>query len=486
MPIDKPTRPEAAAAPGPLDVHVHDEGLHRRFGVAARLTIGASLVLAVALFVGGALFSAALSNTNRGQLAEAGRERVNALVSVIEQGAVPATLPAPRDSLLFAQVIGVDGKIAGSTQNVSDMELIAPKASWQFASASITTSKATVDKAGCELFVRSVAVSQPAPGRPTGTYYVLVATPVRQSDEMQAALQRQLIAVTPAVLAGAALLFYVLARRALRPVDVLRREVDALSAEDLTKRVSAPPTLDEVGRLGRTMNGLLDRIQRFSDRQGRFVSDASHELRTPLATTRTRLEVGLLRPTETDWPGTARSLLQENERMSRLVNDLLLLARTGEGAPEPFRTVDLDEIVLEAASTARLGSEVKISAAEVSAGRVLGNPDQLRRVVTNLLDNALRYAESEVRLSLETVSSAQGDETVLRVIDDGPGIAEPDRIRVFERFSRLDDDRGRGSGGSGLGLSIVAELVSAHSGAVRADGVNPHGTMVTVRLPASS
>jgi two-component system, OmpR family, sensor kinase len=106
--------------------------------------------------------------------------------------------------------------------------------------------------------------------------------------------------------------------------------------------------------------------------------------------------------------------------------------------------------------------------------------------VTNLLDNALRYAESEVRLSLETVSSAHGEETILRVIDDGPGIAESDRVRVFERFSRLDDDRGRGSGGSGLGLSIVAELVSAHAGFVKADGVDPHGTMVTVRFPASS
>jgi hypothetical protein len=165
------------------------EGLVRRFGVAARLTLGASLVLAIALFVGGALFSAALSNTNRGQLFEAGRERVNALVSIVEQGAVPVTLPSPRDSLLFAQVIGVDGKIAGSTQNVRDMELIAPPSSWKFADTSITTSKATVDKAGCELFVRSVPVTQPAPGRPVGTYYVLVATPVRQSDEMQAALQ---------------------------------------------------------------------------------------------------------------------------------------------------------------------------------------------------------------------------------------------------------------------------------------------------------
>jgi signal transduction histidine kinase len=493
MPIDKSISSKVlsngssdGSLPVKRNVDSEEEALDRRFGVAARLTLGASAVLAIALFVGGALFSAALTNTNRGQLAEAGKERVNALVSVIEQGAVPATLPSPRDSLLFAQVIGVDGKIAGSTQNVSDMELIAPKTSWEFAGPAIATSKATVDKAGCELFVRSVSVTSPAPGRPVGTYYVLVATPVRQSDEMQAALQRQLIAVTPAVLGGAALLFYVLARRALRPVDLLRREVDGLSADDLTKRVSAPATLDEVGRLGLTMNRLLDRIQRFHDRQGRFVSDASHELRTPLATSRTRLEVGLLRSAETDWPGTARSLLQENERMARLVDDLLLLARTGESSPEPFRTVDLDEIVLEAASTARLGSAVRISVSEVSAGRVLGNPDQLRRVVTNLLDNALRYAGTEVRLTLSTVSTIAGDETVLRVIDDGPGIAEADRIRVFERFSRLDDDRGRGSGGSGLGLSIVAELVGAHSGTVTADGVDPHGTMVTVRLPASS
>jgi signal transduction histidine kinase len=116
---------------------------------------------------------------------------------------------------------------------------------------------------------------------------------------------------------------------------------------------------------------------------------------------------------------------------------------------------------------------------------VLGNPDQLRRVVTNLLDNALRYAETEVRLALSTVKGPNGDETVLRVIDDGPGIAEADRIRVFERFSRLDDDRGRGSGGSGLGLSIVAELVGTHSGSVTADGVDPHGTLVTVRFPST-
>jgi signal transduction histidine kinase len=525
---------------------IDTDGLSRRFGVAARLTLGASFVLAIALFVGGALFSSALSSTNRGQLAEAGRERVNALVSIIEQGAVPVTLPSPRDSLLFAQVIGVDGHIAGSTQNVRDMELIAPPSAWKFADTTISTSKATVDNAGCELFVRKVPIQQAAPGRPLGNYYVLVATPIRQSDEMQVALQRQLIAATPAVLAGAALLFYVLARRALRPVDLLRREVDALSADDLSKRVSAPPTSDEVGRLGRTMNGLLDRIQRFSERQGRFVSDASHELRTPLAASRTRLEVGLLRANETDWPSTARSLLQENERMTRLVEDLLLLARTGESAREPFRTVDLDEIVLEAAATARLGSAVKISVSEVSAGRVLGNPDQLRRVVTNLLDNALRYAETEVRITLSTVSgssdsgnpwsaghfkntvhientvhtrntghtrdtghtgntgnpeitsngakldtpSPRGNDnseyTILRVIDDGPGIAEANRLRIFERFSRLDDDRSRGSGGSGLGLSIVAELVRAHSGFVMADGIEPHGTIITVRLPASS
>ena len=465
---------------------LEDQGLTRRFGVAARLTLGASFVLAIALFVGGALFSRALSNTNRGQLAEAARERVNSLVAVVEYGPVPLTLPSPRDSLLFAQVIGVDGKIAGSTQNVSDMEFIAPASSWKFASASIATLEATVDKARCELFVRSVPISTSVPGRPSGTYYVLVATPVRQSDEMQAALQRQLLAVTPAVLGGAALLFYLLARRALRPVDLLRREVDAMSADDLTKRVSAPATIDEVGRLGRTMNGLLDRIQRFSDRQGRFVSDASHELRTPLATSRTRLEVGLLRSAETDWPGTARLLLKENERMSRLVEDLLLLARTGASTPDPFRTVDLDEVVLEAAATARLGSAVKISVSEVSAGRVYGNPDQLRRVVTNLLDNALRYAETEVRLTLGTVRTIDGEETVLRVIDDGPGIAEADRLRVFERFSRLDTDRSRGSGGSGLGLSIVAELVGTHSGSVSADGCEPQGTTITVRFPTAS
>jgi signal transduction histidine kinase len=302
-------------------------------------------------------------------------------------------------------------------------------------------------------------------------------------------LARELWTFGPIVLLTAALTVWLTARRALRPVERLRGEVASISATDLSTRVSAPDVDDEIGRLAHTMNALLDRLDASATRQSRFVSDASHELRSPLAAVRTRLEVALRQQDTTDWPSLAAGVLTENARMERMVRDLLFLARTDAGAPRaPHIDVDLDDIVLQEIESARTYARVPIDASGVSAARVAGHPDHLRRVVANLLDNAQRHACTMVRARV----GVEGDHAVVTVTDDGAGIDPADRERVFERFTRLDDARTRTDGGSGLGRAHVREILHEHGGQVEigdapeaadGSGAGGRGTRFTLRIP---
>ncbi len=264
----------------------------------------------------------------------------------------------------------------------------------------------------------------------------------------------------PALIALVALVAWAVTGRALRPVEVIRSEVTAITHSSLDRRVSEPRAQDEVGRLARTMNQMLDRLQGASDSQRQFVSDASHELRSPVAAIRATGEVALAHPNRSDWPAVVRRMLDEDDRMEKIVGDLLDLAR-GEEGELPTALVDVDDIVLEEIARVRPGN-VQIAADRVSAGRVRGSREQLMRVVRNLLDNALRHAATTVRVSLTT----DPDGVRLVVEDDGPGIPVADRDRVFERFTRLDEGRARDSGGLGLGLAMVRSIAERHGGTV--------------------
>jgi signal transduction histidine kinase len=228
--------------------------------------------------------------------------------------------------------------------------------------------------------------------------------------------------------------------------------------------VPEPPADDEIGRLARTMNQMLGRLEMFTERQRRFVADASHEMQSPIASTRAELEIATAHPEATDWVATAAELLEDNLRMERLVQDLLYLAR----AEDPMRAVapsrlDLDDIVFAEAARVRSRSRVLVDTSRVSAAEVRGNADQLGRVIRNLLENATRHARTRVTIELD-----RGDDDRIRLViaDDGPGIAAPERERIFERFTRLDSSRSRGTGGAGLGLAIAREIVEAHGGRV--------------------
>ncbi len=214
-------------------------------------------------------------------------------------------------------------------------------------------------------------------------------------------------------------------------------------------------------------------------RQRTFVADAAHELQSPLASYRAQLEVALRHPSGTDWTSTARELLAESDRMERLVRDLLFLARHDEPQPLPAELVDLDDVVWEEVSRLRPTTGLDVDTAGVSAAPVRGGRDELARLVRNLLANAALHAQHRVVVSC----AVTGEDVVLEVADDGPGIAPDQREEVFERFVRGDTARGHGSG-TGLGLPIVRAVAERHGGSVRvADSAV--GARLQVRLPSA-
>jgi signal transduction histidine kinase len=244
--------------------------------------------------------------------------------------------------------------------------------------------------------------------------------------------------------------------------------------------VPAPPGDDEIARLAATMNRMLGRLEDAQARQRRFVSDASHELRSPIASIRQHAELARAGSADADPLELADVVLEEDLRLQRIVEDLLLLARIDEGTAKlRADPVDLDDVVLEEAARLRASTGLAVDAAGVSGGRVRGDRDRLGRLVRNLTENAARAARTAVVLSLREEDAA----VVLAVEDDGPGIAPADRERVFDRFVRLDEARDRDAGGSGLGLAIVREVAGLHGGTVAALDGALGGARLEVRLP---
>lgn len=331
----------------------------------------------------------------------------------------------------------------------------------------------------------------------TGSGTVVVALPL---DDVSATVTRLVVleaAIGGAVLVLLAGLGYVVVRRSLTPLDSVERTAEAIAAGDLTQRVPEGDPRTEVGSLGRSFNAMLDRVERAfeersaseaaarssEDRMRRFVGDASHELRTPLTCIRGFAEL-YRQGAVTDIDRTMARVEDEATRMGGLVDDLLLLARLDQQRPLEQGLVDLVAVAADAVHDAQATEPDRPLSlvADVATCEVLGDRHRLHQVLTNLLANARVHTPRGTAVRVHVGVEAQT--AVLTVSDDGPGIRPEDRERVFDRFYRADPSRTRASGGSGLGLSIVAGIVTAQGGTIEVVD-SEQGCAFQVRIPAS-
>ncbi|MFF3000224.1 ATP-binding protein [Streptomyces sp. NPDC057950] len=306
--------------------------------------------------------------------------------------------------------------------------------------------------------------------RSKGALTVYAGAPLSaEQGAVRTALTVMLIGL-PLLLTVVAAVTWRVTRRALRPVEGIRSEMAAITAsEDLARRVPVPDTQDEVAGLARTTNETLAALETSVERQRRFVADASHELRSPIASLRTQLEVGAAHPELLDVTGA----VADTVRLQRLAADLLLLARLDAGERPAGTRFDLAALAREEVSR-RPGVTVEGASAEV-----VGSRGQMARLLGNLLDNARRHARSRVAVTLRT----EGPWAVLEVADDGAGVPAAERERIFERFVRLDEARGRDDGGAGLGLAIARDVALRHGGTLTVGDARGGGALFTLRLP---
>ena len=446
--------------------------------VRVRTTVAAVAVVGVAMVVGAVVMVVVLRSTLTREVRAAARLRAEDVAAVLAAGggsgvAGPGMLAVDDADELLIQVLDGGGRVVAASPNAEGRPPVARLRPGSSAEVEVPAG-GPMDESGEFLAVATGADT------PRGQRTVLVARSTEAVDEAVAAVGGLLAVGLPLLLAVVAVTTWVVVGRALAPVEAMRAEVDEISAAALHRRVPDPPADDEIGRLARTMNRMLGRLEQAQARQRRLVADASHELRSPVATIRQHAEVALAHPGRTTTSELASTVLAEDLRLQRLTEDLLLLTRADEQSLAlRRRPVDLDDLVFEEAKRLREATGLRVDTSAVSAGRVAGDAAGLRRVLRNLGDNASRHARERLALSV-----AERDATVvLAVEDDGSGIPEADRERVFERFVRLDGARARDDGGSGLGLAIVAELVAAHGGAVLAGAGPLGGARVEVTLP---
>jgi two-component system, OmpR family, sensor kinase len=311
----------------------------------------------------------------------------------------------------------------------------------------------------------------------------------RSLDQIDASVQelvRLLLIAGPAALALAALGAWWLARRALLPVDRMTAQAERIGMRRLNERIPDASARDEVGRLARTLNAMLDRLEEGVDARERLIGDASHELRTPLAVMRAEIDV-CLRRVDIDPPARAvlQSAREELDEMSRTVDDLLTLAQIDEGRMRLLLArVDLRQVAEEVVRSLRSLALVRHVRLTVTGDPlvVCADAEQVRHALRNLVENAMKFSppRGEVRIS---TWSRRGEGGVT-VADDGRGLTDEERERIFDRFARAADGRGR-NGGAGLGLAICHEIARAHGGRVWADSAPGEGSAFSLALPAA-
>ncbi|MGH2659128.1 MAG: sensor histidine kinase [Actinomycetota bacterium] len=448
-----------------------------RLPIRARLTLVSAALMAVVLAASGGLLYFRL-RADLLEAVDAGlRSRAEALQANLERSlGQEGGLAEPSDA--FAQVLGPGAEVIESSPGIEAGPVLT-----------------AADLAGLDeprFFARDVVtVEEPVPARllavPASDGRVLVVG--ASLDDQREALARLgiLLAVGgPLALILASGVGWVVAGAALRPVERMRAEAAAISASEPGRRLPTSGTWDEVDRLGKTLNEMLERLEQALQRERRFVDEASHELRTPLANLRTELDLALRRSRSSEELAAAlRSAAEETERLARLAENLLVLARADRGrVPVRREPVDLAELVahtVEAFALRAAKAGVTIEARVPEGLRASLDPLRIRQAIGNLLDNALRHTAPRGIVTVEVAHS--NGLLSLEVRDTGEGFPAAFLPSAFEPFTRPDASRSREDGGTGLGLAIVRAVAEAHGGAAEARNRPAGGASITLRIP---
>jgi signal transduction histidine kinase len=425
------------------------------------------LGLAIVQAVGSVALYVALSVASRHDLDRRAAATAQQVAELVTSGRLPDPIPVTGSESV--QVVDSSGRVLSASANGDRLTALVTPAELARARSSPVTIPGSRLGMSSSLRVTATPVS-PAADAPV----VLVAEPVADLARSRHLLVVTLLVTYPLLLLVLGLVAWRVIGAALRPVEALRSAAERVSGAGDDERLPEPESRDEIRALAVTLNSMLDRLAAARDRERSFVANVAHELRSPLASLRVQVDVSRRHgATEED----QADLAAEIDRLSALVDDLLVLARldAGEALPSPDPPGEPSGVL---PALAYAGAPT-VTVAEVAEGTVPMTRLELERVVGNLVDNARRHARSRVEVAF--VRTPTG--SVLRVADDGPGVAAADRERVFDRFARLDDARDRDTGGTGLGLAIVRELVRRRGGDVVLGGSAYGGLLAEVRFP---
>lgn len=466
--------------------------------VRTRLTLYYVSALAAALLVVGGLIYALLARALYTRIDDTLEALVqvtrNSLHNDLTEGqdtddAARSTAAELASRLQMLAIYDAAGTLLAEEQRDDDLQIAPPRAGTIPGDETLLTTVIEADDEDDRhrLAWRRIAIE------PFGAEYIVVAgTSLEPTDEELEALREILVYVVPIALALAGIGGWFLAGRSLSPVVTMAERARRIGVEDLSARLPVINPRDELGRLAETFNELLGRLESSLTQQRQFMADASHELRTPVTTTRTAAAVALQQPhrDEREYREALQIVEQQSVRLSRIVDDMFTLARADAGNyPVRGQVMYLDEVIDEVVRAARVlasARDVSIEVRTVPSAALTGDEDLVRRLVGNLLDNAVRYAPPGSAVDVALSRSAHGYDIV--VTDRGPGIPIESQERIFERFYRVEHSRARraSDGGAGLGLAVAKWIANVHGGNVALTHSSAEGSTFTARLPFSS
>ena len=460
--------------------------MFRQIPIRLRLTAGFAAAMAVIIVAFGAILYAAMADVLLDEIDTGLRFRAATVAA--ELPGQPRLGPAAPGLIehreAFAQVLGPDGIVLGASQGLAGPLMDAARVR-AIRSQVFSYENVPGVEAGARLFTLPVI-------RDRRRYLVIVGSSLSDRADALRMIERFFLLCGPLALAIACSVGWILAGTGLRPVDRMRRQAAAISAAGAGQRLSVPPADDEVGRLARTLNGMLGRIDDAALAERRFLDNASHELRTPLTALKAELDLARSRPrTAADLAAVVDSASEETDRLVRMADDLLVLARAGQGrlGVQPEETPVRELLDASAAMFARRAAAAAITI-EVTAPEATAWLDRarIRQAVDNLIDNALRYAQTTITMQ----AVADNGTVTIAVSDDGPGLPPGSRqheadVGAFAAFERSASNEADGrpdeSGGAGLGLAIVRMITEGHGGQVSAANRPAGGLTVQLILP---